>query len=72
MLALGNCSTEASGLLIACMIVVGWSKLLEMDFGEPLGQAVEAPPNVFTRHYSKVSPVVLDCNSGKSTFGTAR
>jgi hypothetical protein len=47
----------------------GWSALLEMDFGEPLGQAVESPANVFTRKYSKISPVVLDCNSGTSSFG---
>ena len=47
----------------------GWSALLEMDFGEPLGQAVESPATVFTRKCSKISPVVLDCNSGASSFG---
>ena len=47
----------------------GWSPLFEMDFGEPLGAATEGPPNVFTRKYSKISPVVLDCNDLTSRFG---
>lgn len=47
----------------------GWSTLLDRDFGEPLGLAVESPANVFTRQYSKISPVVLDCNTMTSHFG---
>ena len=50
----------------------GWSPLLDMDWGVPVGAATEGPPNVFTRRYSKISPVVLDCNLMTSTFGAAR
>ena len=49
----------------------GWSELFDMDFGAPLGPAVESPANVFTRKYSKISPIVLDCNTGTSTFGSS-
>jgi hypothetical protein len=47
----------------------GWSPLFDLDWGKPLGIAIEDPPNVFTRKYSKISPVVLNCNDLTSTFG---
>eukprot|EP00746_Dinoflagellata_sp_MGD_P042469 gnl/MRDRNA2_/MRDRNA2_20297_c0_seq1.p1 gnl/MRDRNA2_/MRDRNA2_20297_c0~~gnl/MRDRNA2_/MRDRNA2_20297_c0_seq1.p1 ORF type:complete len:375 (-),score=59.04 gnl/MRDRNA2_/MRDRNA2_20297_c0_seq1:276-1331(-) len=48
----------------------GWSSLFDMDFGEPVGPPVESPANVFTRHYTKISTVTLDCNTLTSSFGS--
>jgi hypothetical protein len=44
-----------------------WEPELEMDYGEPLEQAVEGPAGVFTRRWSR-GTVSLDCNHWTATL----